>query len=809
MNYEFLDLIDVDELQALTDRFCDIVGISSAIIEVHGKILIQSRWQPICSSFHRRHPETGRRCRISDTDLVNQLLENKKYVIYRCKNGLMDAAAPIRIEGRHVANLFMGQFLQAEPDMDFFRKQAADFGFDESAYLNALRKVPIFEEKTVQLILEYFAQFAEHIGEMGLKRIRQIEISDQLAIFKRFAEESEQGFCMADLSGNLIYVNSAFCRILDEKHPDDVLGQNMEKYFPKKLKGSWWQKALSRVLEEKHWLQEVSLTTNSGRKISTIQGTFVIHDNDGRLLCFADVITDITDRKQAEELLRESEERYRLVVENASEAICVLREGAILFANQTMVRTIGDYRNIYDCIHPEDRPVVDQMIAGTLEMGGNTELRKIRAMDARRKWRWFQMNATALEWQGQHAVLMLMTDIHSQQLAETTLKKAEQELANAQKMEAIANLATGVAHDFHNYAQIIGTNVELLMAAESRNSPGFQKLKEIEHSVTRASELTNSLLMFRNSEEGMRQLVDINSLIGRMAGSFNTLLPRNIQVAYKLDATHKIKNADPVQLTQILINLALNAKDAMPRGGKIYFETRNFFVAEPSAAPYPGLVPGKHVVLEVADNGEGIAETDTPHIFEPFFTTKPVGQGTGLGLTNVYHIVKNHNGYVTCSSTPKKGTRFSIFFPATRSEAKVIQFPVGGHESILLVDDDPYIVDRGSEYLHSYGYTVRCALSGEEAFEIYREHHDTIDLVVMDLVMPGMGGGKCIVELLRFDPDVKILVASAYLTNDFFGNAAIKKRVQGFVAKPYIKGRLLKAIRKSLVKSDAGLPAMP
>jgi len=809
MNFKFHDLIDVDELQALTDRFCDIVGISSAIIEVRGKILIQSNWQPICLEFHRRHPETGRRCRISDTDLVNQLLKDKKYVIYRCKNGLMDAAAPIRIEGRHVANLFMGQFLLAEPDMDFFRKQAADFGFDESAYLNAIENVPIFEEKTVQPILEYFAKFAEHIGEMGLKRIRQNEISDQLAIFKRFAEESEQGFCMADLSGSLIYVNSAFCRILDEKRTNDVLGQNMEKYFPESLKGSWWGKVLSRVLEEKHWLQEVPLTTNMGREISTIQGIFAIHDSDGRLLCLADVITDITDRKQAEELLRESEERYRLVVENASEAICVVREGTILFANQMMVRTIGNYGNIYDCIHPEDRPVVDQMIAGILEMTDNTKLRKIRAMDTHRKWRWFQMNATALEWQGQHAVLMLMTDIHSQKLAETTLKKAEQELANAQKMEAIANLATGVAHDFHNYAQIIGTNVELLMAAESRNSPGFQKLKEIEHSVTRASELTNSLLMFRNDEEGMRQLVDINLLIGRMPGSFNTLLPQNIQMAYKLDATLKIKNADPVQITQILINLALNAKDAMPLGGKISFETRDFFVAEPSAASYPGLSPGEHVVLEVTDEGDGIAEKDTPHIFEPFFTTKPMGQGTGLGLTNVYHIVKNHNGYVTCTSEPKKGTRFSIFLPATRSEAQVILFPIGGYESILLVDDDQYIVERGSEYLHSYGYTVRCALSGEEAFETYREHHDSIDLVVMDLVMPGMGGEKCIAELLRFDPNVKILVASAYLTQDFFGNSVLKNKVKGFVAKPYIKGRLLKAIRKSLNQSDAGMEVKP
>mgnify|MGYP000424581732 CR=1 FL=1 len=800
MAYEFLDLIDVDELQALTDRFCDIVGISSAIIDVRGKILIQSRWQPICSAFHRSHPETDRRCRISDTVLVDQLLKDKKYVIYRCQNGLLDAAAPIRIEGRHVANLFMGQFLQAEPDMAFFRKQARDFGFDETAYLNALKKVPIFEKKTVQSVLEYFAKFAEHIGEMGLKRIRQIEIADQLAVFKRFAEESEQGFCMADLDGNLTYVNSAFCRILDEKHPDDVIGQNIEKYFPAELKQKWREKALPRVLEGQHWLQEVPFTTNMGRQISTIQGIFAIHDNDGRLLCCADVITDITDRKQAEELLRESEERYRLVVENASEAIGVLRKGAILFANRTMIDTIGIHDNFCDCIHTEDRPAVERMLTGALEMNHSPELLKIRAMDARQSWRWFQMTATALDWQGAPAVLLLMTDIHSQTLAETTLKKAEQDLANAQKMEAIANLATGVAHDFHNYAQIIGTNVELLMAAESRNSPGFQKLKEIEHSVTRATELTNSLLMFRNEEEGTRQLVDINWLIGQISGSLDTLMPRNVTVACNLNATFKIRNADPVQITQVLVNLALNARDAMPHGGGINFETRDFFIGDPSNNPCHGLSPGKYVALQVADEGEGIMEADRAHIFEPFFTTKPTGEGAGLGLTNVYHIVRNHKGHITCSSELNKGTLFSIFFPATRSDAQVIQFPVGGHESVLLVDDDPYIAERGKEYLHSYGYTVRCALSGEEAFETYREHHDNIDLVIMDLVMPGMGGETCIAELLRFDPDVKILVASAYLTDELFGNGKLKDRIQGFVAKPYIKGRLLKAIRQVMDK---------
>lgn len=684
MLYRFEEIFDIVQIRDLAQRFSDLIGISSAIIEVNGTIRVKCNWQDICEKFHRQHPDTNQRCRNSDVCLPPKYLKTSQTdtVLYRCQNGLIEAAAPIKIEGEHIANLYMGQFLLKPPDIAYFMQQAQEFGFDKTAYIQALMKVPVFSEDKVKAITDYFSELAVVIGEMGLRQVR-------------------------------------------------------------------------------------------------------LH--------------------QANEHLKNSEQRYRLVVENAAGAILVVQDDIIVFANQKVIDDIDHDQDIFQFIHVEDRPSFKTFLTRTLNGTSHTPLESTRIVLDSQKTRWVQTNAAAMQWQGKPALLLHMTDITSQKKAETAMRKAQMELANAQKMEAIANLATGVAHDFNNFAQIIGTNVELLLAMEDKSSPIFSKLKEIELAVIKTSELTQRLLMFREDQPCWRQPVDINKLIDQVALSLRALLPSTINLDLLLQSDCKVKNGDPVQLFQIFMNLMLNAKDAMPKGGRIHIETRNFVVTPAYVANYPSLQPGEYIQIRVLDEGPGLSDEDLIHLFEPFYTSKPPGQGTGLGLTTVYNFVKNHAGYITCGNNAEKGACISLMLPGTRVDHQIIRFPIGGHETILLVDDDPYILHRGKEYLHSYGYTVLEALSGEEAFELFCQQRDVISLVIMDLVMPGMGGENCIAELLKIDPHVKILVASAYLTDNFIHNEDIKSRIKGFVAKPYIKGRLLHAIRKAIVPDGNNL----
>lgn len=564
LQYRFDELFDVPSIYKLTKEFSDLVGISSAIIGVDGHIWVKCNWQEICVNFHRSHPKTHDRCLRSDTTLANLYVKNGNGCVYRCKNGLYEAAAAISIQGEHIANLYMGQFLKEEPDIAFFRRQAEQFRFDQNKYIQALLKVPVFTEEKVKSRLAFFVRLAALIGEMGL--------------------------------GRLLLMDS--------------------------------NKSLSRSQEN--------------------------------------------------------------------------------------------------------------------------------------------------------------------------LRKAQQDLINAQKMEAVANLATGVAHDFNNFAQIIGTNAELLLAQENTASPRYRKLREIEIAVAKTSELTQRLLMFREDHEEHRQILDGNQLLEQVAQSLRALLPASIELELELNASYKIENGDPVQFFQTFMNLILNAKDSMPEGGIIRVVSEDYIPDDSFLGHHPDCDKRRFLQIDVMDEGHGLSKEDKIHMFEPFYSSKGLGSGHGLGLTAVYNCVQSHNGYFNCRNLESKGACITVFIPATMNRAPIIQLPIGGFETILLVDDDPCILNGGKEYLHSYGYTVFEAMTGEEACETYMAHQTEISLVIMDLVMPGMGGEKCIESLMELDPKIHVLVASAYLTDSFIANDKVRKFIKGFISKPYIKGRLLQAIRKAL-----------
>jgi len=382
-------------------------------------------------------------------------------------------------------------------------------------------------------------------------------------------------------------------------------------------------------------------------------------------------------------------------------------------------------------------------------------------------------------------------------------KALEAQLQGAQKMEAIGTLAGGIAHDFNNILQaIIGYTQIILMGKES-GDPDHEKLEAIESSAQRASELTKRLLIFGRKVESQLRPVDLNQEVVQVSKMLERTIPKMISIELRLAENLKVISADPVQIEQIMMNMGVNARDAMPDGGELVFETKNVSLDNEYCKSHLGCSPGEYVLLNVSDTGHGMDKDLREHIFEPFFTTKEIGKGTGLGLAMVYGIVKSHNGYITCESEPGQGTSFKIYVPvvenetATRGKEEVEGPLEGGSEAILLVDDEENIRQLGEEVLTSYGYTVMTAPDGESALELYRKEYEHIDLIILDLSMPGMGGTKCLKGLVKINPQVKVIIASGYSVNGPT-RGAIEAGAKAFVGKPYEVSEILKVVREVL-----------
>ena len=396
------------------------------------------------------------------------------------------------------------------------------------------------------------------------------------------------------------------------------------------------------------------------------------------------------------------------------------------------------------------------------------------------------------------------TDISDRKKMEEAGRRLNAQLQQAQKMEAIGILAGGVAHDFNNLLQAISGYTQLLLMNKPADHPDVDMLNAIEKASGRAGSLTQQLLAFSRRVESRLQSTNLNTLIRLVKKILDRTLPKMIQIRLALAENLAEIAADDVQIEQVLMNLALNARQAMPDGGQLTFATRNVFIDLAGCAAHPDLPTGEYVHLSVTDTGSGMDDKIRQHIFEPFYSTRGVGEGSGLGLSMVYGIVKNHRGSIECTSNEGRGTEFNLYFPviavetsagAQRTDKKGDL--LGGDETVLIVDDDPALVTLGQHVLELYGYHALTAESGEAALAAYRAHGECIDLVVLDLNMPGMGGEKCLAEMVRLKPNIKLILTSGYPPD---GNLRETIAAAGceFIGKPYPLNALLRTVRDVL-----------
>jgi PAS domain S-box-containing protein len=528
-----------------------------------------------------------------------------------------------------------------------------------------------------------------------------------------------------------------------------------------------------------------------------------LYDAQGNVSGITVLVADISEVKQAEHALGRERALLRALIDSIPDMIfCKNRDGTYLGCNAAWAKRTG--RSEREIIGLSARDLYPRAISDLYEAQDREVLRTghplrteewVDFADGRRllievvKTPFFGPDGKVL------GLIGISRDI-------TERRQLEEQLRQAQKMEAVGQLAGGVAHDFNNLLTAILGSVSLLLATTREDEPAREGLREIERAAARAAELTKQLLGF--SRQTMLQLepTDLAAAVEETVAILRrTIDPRIVVDVRRADRLWPVQ-ADLSQMNQVLMNLCLNARDAMPDGGKLILEAQNVTLDEGHARRHLDARPGEFVQLCVSDTGHGIPPEIQPRIFDPFFTTKEPGKGTGLGLAMVFGILKQHQGWIECESEVGKGTRFAIYLP--RYADGVVKQPVrsapdriaGGSETILLVDDEAVIRNLGRTILQRYGYKLLLAEDGQEALEVYRRHRGRIDLVILDLTMPRLSGRDTLRELLQIDPQVQVVLSSGY-SAEYFSESG-KDGVVGFVNKPYRPQDLALTVRRVL-----------
>ena len=510
----------------------------------------------------------------------------------------------------------------------------------------------------------------------------------------------------------------------------------------------------------------------------------------------------------AGEDFRGNKDRFRLLVEEAGDAFFVHDlAGRFVDVNRRACGSLGYSRGELLALSVADVETTFDAVGFEnvwRSMGPGTPV-TIHGIHRRKDGTTFPVEVRlALLEPGEHTLyLAIARDISER-------RRLEEELRQSQKMEAVGRLAGGVAHDFNNLLTAIMGYTAILL---DRTGPTFRlraELEEVKRAGERAAALTRQLLAFSRRQAIHPKVLDLNAQASGIEKMLRRIIPENIRIVLALDPELGHVRADPGQIDQVILNLALNARDAMADGGTLTLATANAELTPADAGRCPGMKPGRYVVLAVSDTGTGIPKEMLPHLFEPFYTTKGEGKGTGLGLATVQGIAKQSNGFITVASKPGEGTTFGVYFPRVEERApgpndSQAIVSVWGSETVLLAEDDGTVRLLVREALRAHGYKVLDARDGLEAIRLAEREKDPVDLLLTDMVMPGMSGRELATTLRAKHPNLKVLYMSGY-TDDA---ALIRGKLEpgeAFISKPFLPNDLLSKVRKELSKSRSGKP---
>jgi len=513
-----------------------------------------------------------------------------------------------------------------------------------------------------------------------------------------------------------------------------------------------------------------------------------IRNDSGQLTGVHGVSRNITERKQAAAALRESEERYRSLVENTMDGyfICAIPSGRLLFLNQRACHFLERSLNealeltLWDVIAPKEHPRIKTCIQARLNgTPFNSKLETYTAVRADGSLFRIEISTSVVAHRNGPALQGLIRDV-------TEKERFESQFQQAQKMEAIGTLAGGIAHDFNNLLMGVQGRASLLMSGIDESHPQWDHLAGIEQYVQSAADLTKQLLGFARGGKYEVLPTDLNTIVAETANMFGRTR-KEIRIEKHLATDLWAVEVDRKQVEQILLNLFVNAWQAMPSGGTLVLETANVEIGNGANLQFK-FTPGRYVRASIKDTGCGMDAETRQRIFEPFFSTKERERGTGLGLASCYGIIKNHNGFIDVESEVGQGSTFSIYFPVSDkrigAEPQDTSPVIAGKGTVLMVDDEKMILDVCAPMLASIGYRALTAASGAEAIRIFQEKRDVIDLVILDMIMPDTGGGEVFDRMKDIDPEVRVLLSSGY-SIDGQATEIISRGCAGFIQKPF------------------------
>jgi PAS domain S-box-containing protein len=646
-------------------------------------------------------------------------------------------------------------------------------------------------------------RFDAVISDVTDRRLAEEALLDQRAMLQNVIDHTPCAVFWKDRSSVYLGCNVQSAQDLGLASPDEAIGKTDRQMPFSPEEADFYVACDRRVMETGQALLRFEETQQrpDGSSAILLTSKVPLRSACGDVVGVLGVYTDITERKRMEEALRQSEQRYREVVEGSIQGILIHQEGKIEFVNRSLARMFG-YEDPAELlglspdvlIAPEDRPLLHSRRQRCL---GGEPLPLIEWQGLRKDGSrvWIQSTVTTIVWNGRPALLSTRLDI-------TERKALEEQLRQAQKMEAVGRLAGGIAHDFNNFIQIITGCGEVVLGDLPAVHPCRDMIREMKNAGDRAAGLTRQLLAFSRRQILAPHLLDLSVVAQDASRLLERLIGEDIELVTASEPGLAPVRADPNQVEQVLLNLAVNARDAMPHGGKLTIETRNVELDEAYVRSNPEARPGPHVLLAVSDIGCGMDEATRARIFEPFFTTK--GEcGTGLGLATVYGIVRQSGGHVAVYSEVGRGTTFKIYLPragevtkARKSEARHGAMP-RGTETVLLVEDEDGVRALASHVLRDCGYVVLEARHGKEALRVAAEHEGSIKLLVTDVVMPHLGGRELAERLALSHPQARVLFLSGY-TDDAIVRHGILEEEVAFLQKPFTTAALARKVREVL-----------
>jgi len=708
-------------------------------------------------------------------------------------------------QGRHV----VCNDIQVDPLMAPWREQALAHGHRSMASLPLL-----VLGKTIGTFNLYSAEvgfFSE--GEMGLLDELAADVAYAFEHLEREAEQqklvsildsSSDFIALADAGGRVLYLNPAGRALVGVADDDPLRGTSIPDFAAAADVATLRDRLALGGPGGGKWTGGLRLRHfTTGEEIPVEVTSFAVLDRrTHRPIALAAICRDVRERQRAERALRRSEEQYRLVVENASEAIFIAQDGRLKFPNAAVLKLLElpasevGARPFTEFIHADEREMVAERHGRRLRGEDVPSVYEFRVTTASGKTRWVQLSAVRIDWEGRPATLNFLTDV-------TGKKALEAQLLHAQKMEAVGRLAGGVAHDFNNLLAAIMGYGSAALAELPAQGQVRDDLQQILVAANRAAELTRSLLAYSRRQASHPQPVNLDAVIGRVQGLLRRVIGEDVALRMALGAPEATVLADSGQVEQLLMNLATNSRDAMPNGGQLSLETRPTPIGDEFIRQHGYGKRGAYVLVTVSDTGQGMDEETRRRAFEPFFTTKEVGRGTGLGLASVYGIVKQHGGFIALDSSPGQGATFRIYLPVVEGAPRPLSAagreaePRGGGETVLVAEDDPAVRSLTCRELQAAGYAVVAAQDGQEAIELLGQHGERVDLLIVDVVMPRRNGKEVVEQARRLRPTVKVLYTSGYPA-DTIPVRTILEEGLSFLAKPAAPGDLLRKVREVL-----------